>query len=548
MGFLYDPTWYAIDSPRGLADQATAMLQTLEAGQRDEVKLAEIVRRASDAYASRFPDDVDRMAPSVSESVMRDRPKLATLECRFCRKVLEEIRRPRANGFSIDWVAWDVESGAGHGETCALGVLAGSVKPVGVAKTVVRSRAALAKLPMRFELDNWHGDVDHDVKVTIFGEGFTSRRVEVWFGDHRAKILKRVSDRERLGPAVRRHRLGSGPGRHCRQDDRALAAVPLCKADVLSGEVPYRRRMRWILILLVLAACPRKLESDEERKEGYVKQMEPILAAHKAPATAKLEAMRAVMKMLAAAPHVDQREALGPGVACTLDTCERTSPGDDPTARWKGIENILRTGYDENTAAPSVEDSLRKLEAIKYFVVIRTHSYDPPVPGDQPDRYVGGHAAGDVAIYDLATRTRVGGFPWEVGAPDVASIDPKADRKSELDRAMRGSIALKIDDAIEAYLAGKAAAPPPSAPADDGDLRERQIKELLINKQMIVDSVEIVEKPSCRVVLRTFITTGIALHPPEGFGEGDGIVQPAATELVNKVLGKECAVSYQLAK
>ena len=304
--------------------------------------------------------------------------------------------------------------------------------------------------------------------------------------------------------------------------------------------------MHWILLLL-LAACPRKLQTDEEHKEGYLKQIEPILAEHRAPATAKLEAMHAVMKTLAAAPHLEQHEALVPGVACTLDTCERTFPGDDPAARWKTVENILRTGYDETTAPLGVEDSLKKLEAIKYFVVIRTHSYEPPVPGEQPDRYVGGHAAGDVAIYDLTTRARVGGFPWEVGAPDVASIDPTANRKSELDGAMRRSIALKTDDAIRDYLAGKGAPAPPSAPTADGDLRERQIKELLINKQMIVDSVEIVEKPSCRVVLRTFITTGIALHPPEGFGEGDGIVQPAATELVNKVMGKECAVTYRLA-
>jgi IPT/TIG domain len=198
MGFLYDPSWYAIDSPRGLADQAKVMLAALGVYWRDELKLklSELVRRASDVYESRFPDGVDRTAISLCEWVMRDRPKVATLECRFCRKVLDELRRPRADGFSIDWVAWDVERADDHCETCALGVLAGTAKPVQVAKTVTRTRAQLAKLPMRFELDTYHGDIDYDVKVTVFGEGFTNRRVEVWFGEHRAKILKRVSDSE----------------------------------------------------------------------------------------------------------------------------------------------------------------------------------------------------------------------------------------------------------------------------------------------------------------------------------------------------------------
>lgn len=200
LGFLTDPTWYAIDSPRGLADQAKVMLQMLEVGGRAAAKdkLSELVRHAISLYASQCPDAVDRTLLSVSEWVMRDHPRVATLECRFCRKVLDELRRPRANGFSIDWVPWDVDRPEDHCESCALGVLAGLVEPVAVSQRVHRTRSELAKSPMRFELDTYHGDIDYDVRVTVFGEGFTSRRVEVWFGEHRAKILRRVSDRELL--------------------------------------------------------------------------------------------------------------------------------------------------------------------------------------------------------------------------------------------------------------------------------------------------------------------------------------------------------------
>jgi hypothetical protein len=200
LGFmpLFDQDWHAIDSPEGWAEQAAIVWDALEVGRRDEVKdlLPALVSHAIALLESRFPDDIDRRCTSVSEWVMRDRPQLATLECRFCRNVLDELRRARKTGFSIDAEPWTVEQDASHSEKCAIGVLAGLVKPIRVSQTVVRSRAQLAKLPMRFELDTYRGNVDANTDVTVFGEGFTSCRVEVWFGEARARILKRVSDRE----------------------------------------------------------------------------------------------------------------------------------------------------------------------------------------------------------------------------------------------------------------------------------------------------------------------------------------------------------------
>ena len=194
---LLDPTWRPEDSDEARAERASVVWDALAVGRRDDVvgEIPELVRAAIERYESRFPDAIDRVS-SVEEWVMRDRPNIATRECRFCRKVLAEYRRARATGFSIDAEPWLVERGDTHGERCAIGVLAGLIRPRRVSQTVARTRAQLARLPIWFELDHCRGDLDYDVQVTIFGGGFASRRVEVFFGEYRARIVKRVSDRE----------------------------------------------------------------------------------------------------------------------------------------------------------------------------------------------------------------------------------------------------------------------------------------------------------------------------------------------------------------
>lgn len=131
---------------------------------------------------------------SVTEWVIR--PGIKTLECRFCRAQVRELRLVRPHRFETARVPWSASEGDAH-ERCAVGVVAGLVKP----KKVRERRRPLARdvaaLPLYWEMDPTHGNEHVAVPVTIWGEGFRTRaRIRVAFGHAEVAVDRIVSDHE----------------------------------------------------------------------------------------------------------------------------------------------------------------------------------------------------------------------------------------------------------------------------------------------------------------------------------------------------------------
>jgi hypothetical protein len=311
--------------------------------------------------------------------------------------------------------------------------------------------------------------------------------------------------------------------------------------------------MRWLIVAALLAGCPRKTMTDDERKKDYVEGMKPVLAQHQAAVTATLDALAAIPKLAAADPPVTTAEALPAPVECKRDTCliktvepvGRIALEDTPNVDWDKVPRILRGEHDEYVTWQSDAYTLELIVAITHVAVVRVREYEKPVVGEKSDRYSGGRAAGDVIVYDVKGKKRVGAFPWAVSVPETAQIDANsADPGASIENVFVGHAASEIRSALTAFYAGKA--PPVEPPKDDGRLRERQISDLLARQKMPVNEVEITDGPECKVVLVTAMPGLLAAHPSENPLETDGVLKPEAIETVRTVMEKDCAVSSRL--
>src|SRR5262245_20256475 len=61
-------------------------------------------------------------------------------------------------------------------------------------------------------------------------------------------------------------------------------------------------------IVVAAGACKEKLPTFEEMQEARRKELAPIIERHRAAATAKIDALRAIAKDAQAAPAVDARD------------------------------------------------------------------------------------------------------------------------------------------------------------------------------------------------------------------------------------------------
>lgn len=309
--------------------------------------------------------------------------------------------------------------------------------------------------------------------------------------------------------------------------------------------------MNWLVILAVLgvAGCPRKTMTDDERKAAYVEGIKPVLAKHQRAANAAIDALETIPTSAAAEPRVTALQPLPAPAACNGDTCVTKTAGPVgpisfnklPTIiQWEDVPRVLRGEFGEYSNWQSDNRTFESINAITHLAVVRVHEFEKPVVSTNADRYTGGRAAGDVIVYDVKTKNRVGAFAWAVQMPETARIradatDPVAEYQSVLvDHAKR-----EIQAALADLYAGKA--PAVAAPKDMERLRERQISDLLAGKQMPVMEVEITDGPTCKVVLVTALKHLLAVKPDGN----DGVVKPEAIESVRKVMAKECAVSYR---
>lgn len=313
--------------------------------------------------------------------------------------------------------------------------------------------------------------------------------------------------------------------------------------------------MKWLALVTValFAGCGRKTMSDDERKSTYVAGMKPVLAKHAASATAVVDGLKLIPSLAAAEPPVTAPQPLASPLACTLDTCVITTaepvlnikihdmPSTVMPMHWDALPVMLRGEYRPDAVWQADEHTLATIAAISHVAVVRTREFEKPtVTGDH---YTGGRASGDVIVYEVKTKKRIGAFPWVAGMPETAEVAPGA---TDLAYVLASRAPDKIRMALNDFYTGKATA---EAPKDDAQLRQRQITGLLgADFQILVTEVLITDGPPCKVDLVTPLPGKLAATPgPEITTAGpDDVVKPEVAALVRKVIGNnDCAVSYR---
>jgi hypothetical protein len=309
--------------------------------------------------------------------------------------------------------------------------------------------------------------------------------------------------------------------------------------------------MNWLPILLALTlttSCTRKLMTDDERKADYARGIKPLLAQHQASVTAVLAALKVIPKAGAAEPPVTALQPLPAPVVCNADTCMiataepvgKISLSSAPSLLdFEDVPRVLRGEYAAQVTWQRDKNTLEAIDALTHFAIVRVHQYEKPAVGSTAERYTGGHAAGDVIVYDVKTQKRVGAFTWTAEMPETVHIPADStDPAAAYEREFVGAAREQIRTALDAFYAGKAAE---KGPSDDEHLRERQIQTLLAQDvRVMVLEVEISDSPTCKVVL-VAVPQMIAANPDAA----DGVVKPEAVKIVRQVMGKDCAVTYR---
>jgi hypothetical protein len=254
-----------------------------------------------------------------------------------------------------------------------------------------------------------------------------------------------------------------------------------------------------IAALALVVGCKKSAPSVEQMREQRRTELAVIVDKHRAPFVKMLAAFRAVAVDAAPLPPVTAREP----VAGSLPVPELTGTDlkdtlakagvvvasaswfadDKPTVGEQlrldpgitsGLAKLVETGtfnIDSESAA-RIDERFATVERVHHVAVTRVHEYQPPRL-DAERRFQGGTAKGDVLVYALPARTRVGAFPFEVGQHDAVTIDRRKDVTTELEKGFHRDFENAIYRELAAYAAGK---PGPATPGAAISAKHEQFK------------------------------------------------------------------------
>jgi hypothetical protein len=193
------------------------------------------------------------------------------------------------------------------------------------------------------------------------------------------------------------------------------------------------------------------------------------------------------------------------------------------------------TDSTASESAESLEGAFAELEQLKYALLVRVHHVTKPSAGPG-DRFVGGAADGDAALYDLATGTRLGAFPFAVRQRDTSSVSKGGDVDGQLLDNFTFDIAAGLRGELAAFVAGTAgpAAPGAATAAELAQFGDKLLSELRLT-WVLVDGVEVAAGAEGKPIV-TLVSTR-----PEGL-QFRGQVLPELAAAVTKVLGVEAEI------
>jgi hypothetical protein len=305
---------------------------------------------------------------------------------------------------------------------------------------------------------------------------------------------------------------------------------------------------------------------NEEKRQA----MAPALAKHKEGATAQVASLKAVGADAKTAPPVAQREPAAVPLATLTDSGDPESAGVlIGTAEWltaaggtneakvplsprlslANITRCMEDGYLSSSSPSDMETNFTTLKGLKQAAVVRVRDYTKPkiVFAAGSKRFEGARASGDVIVYDLATRKRIGAFPFEAGQSGNVSVLAKdeAGAEKELEQAFAIDVEQAVRKEYAAFAAGTAG---PSAPGTADDAERKRFADK-IRMQVLTDhflsnptKVEITSGPNGKPLVTIWSSNLPQVALP------DGSARPEVVQTVTKVLGREADVKVLAAE
>ncbi|MBX5482798.1 MAG: hypothetical protein IRZ16_13300 [Myxococcaceae bacterium] len=309
-----------------------------------------------------------------------------------------------------------------------------------------------------------------------------------------------------------------------------------------------------VVALTVLPGCKPKYPTVEEMAEQRRQKFAAILDAHRAASTAQLKALHAIAREALAAPPVTAFEPPSGPVdeALTLLRNVEVLAGADHSAKLElpretdglncaVLEQALNTpGYNDDISF-SLENHLKRLEALRFVALVRVRDYTPPKVVMAGQRFEGGRASGDVLVYALDSRQRVGAFPFEIFQNDHVSVRGKTevDIQRELDSNFASDVQIKVKRAFGDFIDHKVPSTAPGVAQAQESARWENKVELAILETGLLGGVEKVEVDPAAGERPAVI---VHAKYPDALRMKDGSARSEVTEAVKKVLGREAVI------
>lgn len=307
--------------------------------------------------------------------------------------------------------------------------------------------------------------------------------------------------------------------------------------------------------------CKRKLPTLEEMKEANRKEMGSILEKHRTAATAKLEAIKAVAADAKAAAPVTVRQpatvslAVPPEAAglvlANLEWAAAANGMNEAKLRVKDalplgtLTGALANGhaYGSSYNVQGIDRQFGLLVALKQAALIRIQRYDPPkaVAGPGGRRFQSGRAAGDVLVYDLETRKRIGAFPFEAMQRDTAGVGQRDGEAllKELERSFAYDFETAINGELAAFAKGKAG---PAAPGAAADASLRRFTDKIWEQLTLDHLLSGPKEIDFATGAGGSLIATIRAENPSHLAARDGAALPDVRRAVVKILGREATV------
>jgi hypothetical protein len=283
-----------------------------------------------------------------------------------------------------------------------------------------------------------------------------------------------------------------------------------------------------------------------------------VAESHRAAAAPRLATLAKAVEEAKAAPPIASRVALTRPVTVPVTVRDDSGHGNTMVSgiaqpadlnvwlvkRYQPLaEDYVGPGARpreaDNRLPQEVEAGFAELAALDYVVLVRIQRVTPPTAGPG-DRFVGGAVEGDAALYELASGTRLGGFPFVVRQRDTASVTRRGDVDRQLLEAFQVDVGMAIPAELAAFVAGTAGPATPGAAAAAelarfGDKIESELRLTYI----FLEGVEVASggadgKP---------IVTLVSDHPERLQFRGQ--VLPELATAIQKILGVEAEFRFR---